>query len=179
MVGLAALGISILHYLLVVIPNQAFNVPSLWLEDRVWMGCLLIAFMALVEAWYRGLKLRGVELLLKPMIHQGLIIFIFTILSAMILADSRGPVQSLLLLLSFGGLFALGEKLYYSLLTWIGAGSFLFVVINFLLRDLKVMPESDRLVIFFVLAAFFIILGLYVAWVEHHFKKPITKHKRH
>lgn len=177
--GLGVLGISVVHYLIKIIPSQDGNVLNPLLQDRTWMGFIIAAFLVIISRWYQDIRSRGVEKLLLPMIRQSLMFFAYIILFALIVSISSGIWQSVLLMVLFADAFIAGRMNRFSLLAWMGSGCFMLNVINFLLRDIKNLSESARLSSFFIAALFFIIIGIYAAWVEHRLSQAPLRHRRH
>jgi hypothetical protein len=121
---------------------------------------------------------RGVEKILLPLIRQTLLFFAYIILFALIVTLASGAWQSVLLLGLFGLACLNGQLMQFALLTWMGSGCFILTVVNFLLRDIKSLPESARMSSFFLAALFFIVIGVYVAWVEHRLNQPPPHYHR-
>lgn len=92
--GIGLLGISVLHYLFMVLPGDQVAGPIL-LQDRVWLGLVVSLFLPLLAYWYEQAALRGQEQRMIPALTGGMVATSLLILSAIAYLDLGRPNQAL------------------------------------------------------------------------------------
>ncbi len=159
LVGLGALTLAVLNYLLILLPEPLTYSGSPLMQERVWVGITIAVFLPVLAHWYALAKVRGIEQLLIPTITLASYSLSFMILFSVIYLDATSVAQTLLwLVLSLVGMVG-GSLLRLRLLTYLGAATF---IISFLTVAFSTNPDLSilqRIMLLLVIGIILLVVG--------------------
>lgn len=95
MAGLVTLLLSFVLYAVTIFPFNTLIIGPVILEERVWIGVLLAAFMVVLGLWYKEYPIKGQELEQRPIILEFLYTGSLAIIGGLIWVTMVPPYQSI------------------------------------------------------------------------------------
>ena len=159
LVGVGLLGLTVLSYLLLLMPATTQYSGLFLLRERVWVGILLALFLPILAHWYELAKLRGMEQLLVPTLILSSYVTSFLILFGIIYLDIAAPLQTVLWLILAAITYIASQQLKRLLLRFLAIGLGAAAFVKLILSDSASMTPSERIVLFICVAGVLIFLG--------------------
>ncbi|CAN5132013.1 hypothetical protein BH11PAT4_BH11PAT4_1450 [soil metagenome] len=165
MLGLAAVSLACLHFLLMLQGSVYSVFGPIWQHTSVWLGALVVTALGMVYWWYGAWlpTLKPRETLLQPIIRRALATFAWGILLILFVQEATGLTQTILFAVWGIWLYILSKRYHEPLGIIAGSAGLLLAGFQFLAVDLPHLSTLEQAVGFIVFAILVFSGSVYVA----------------
>lgn len=174
MLGIAAVSLATLHFLLMLQGNIYSVFGQVWQHTNVWLGMVVLVTLGTVHWWY-GLwqqYLKPKETLLQPIIRRALATAAWGIILILLVQEATGLTQTILFAVWGIWLYALSRMHRESAGIVAGAAAIVLAGFQFLAVDLPTLSTLEQAVGFVGFAILTLACGIYASQHYTSHKKP-------
>jgi hypothetical protein len=174
MVGLAAVSLASLHFLLMLQGSVYSAFGPIWQHTSIWLGALVLAMAGLVYWWYGVWQtvLKPRETLLQPIIRRALATLAWGIILILLVQEATGLTQTILFAVWGIWLYFLSKHHHEPAGIIAGSAGIILAGFQFLAVDLPVLSPLEQAVGFIAFAILALCGSIYVAQHYLSHKKP-------